>query len=127
MNPSTIRGRPASHRVDDVERDAAVQVPLLHGQRDHEAAEEEHDRAVEVDRRGVAPRHDAQKRVEDQREQRRWRKRGIASVTHHTAMSSATAARWLAASFPGSTGKTISSRKAVSPSQRPTVRPLELV
>ena len=47
-----------------------MQAPGLHGKGDHEAAQEEHDRAVEVDRRGVVPGHDPQKGIEDERHQR---------------------------------------------------------
>jgi hypothetical protein len=50
-------------------------------------------------------------------------KRGMASLTHQTAMRRATAARWLAGAFPGSTGNTMRRKKEAAPSQRPTLRP----
>ena len=63
-------GGPAADVVDDAERDAPVQVPLLHGQGDHEAADEQHDGAVDVDGRRFAPGHDAEQWEQDQRHQR---------------------------------------------------------
>ena len=60
-------GRATAYDSDDLERDAPVEIPLLHGQGDDEAPEKQHDRAVEVDRCGGAPALDSQERVEDQR------------------------------------------------------------
>ena len=67
MKPRMNARRSASHRVDDAEGDALVEIPPLHRQRDHEPSQEEDDRAVEVDRCDIVSGHDAEQGEEHQR------------------------------------------------------------
>ena len=65
--------RAAADQADDVERDPPMQIPALHRQRDHEAADEQHDRAVDVGRCRHLAGHDPEQREQHQREEGRSR------------------------------------------------------
>ena len=59
--------RAPPHRMDDGQGDPSVKVPLLHGEGDHEAPDEEHNDAVEVDRCSFPAAEDSQDGEEYQR------------------------------------------------------------
>jgi hypothetical protein len=64
--PEDHAGRAAPHGVDDGQSDPAVQIPLLHGEGDHEAPDEEHDDVVEVNGRRFPTAQNPQERKEHQ-------------------------------------------------------------
>ncbi len=73
-------GGAPSDRMNDAEGNALVQIPLLHGEGNHEAPDVQHDGAVEVDRCRFACAEDSQERIQEKREHRRRKQRD--RVTH---------------------------------------------